>query len=267
MAEPLTVAVGAVALCAASWAAWLQVPRPPSLDGERLFKTALVTLLRGQVEQDTREVADWEAAVRRFVPYHPAGRLPEAKLLNPAAVHLPGARLEGEQALLDALGAIPDLPARYARMYEEDEAAFEVLMADPIELGPAYDPAAHCSGLGWDEVAAMGGGAVDGLVAARQKLGAEWVWVASPDCFGPSLAPAFATVVGGLAVEPAEVDEDATLAEALRGRIEARDDRLVLVSEGSGVLRVLRMLHANSDLRDHVAAVVSVGGLLAGLPA
>ena len=256
-----------MALVSAGWAAWLQVPRPPSLNGERLFKTLLVTLFRGQVEQGSQSVEEWENLARRFAPFHPAGRMPEDKLLNPAAVHLPGARLEGEQALIDALTGLPDLPSRYARMYEQDEGAFESLMGDPADLGSEYDPMACRMGLDWDDVAALGGGRDEVLVTALEKLRARWVWVRSDDQFGPSLADAFEAILPELmCVESGPVDEIETLAEALRNGVEARDDRRILVAEGSAVLRILRMLHQCSDLRDLVSGVVSIGAPLAGVP-
>ena len=59
MSAEIVVEVAAAGL--AMWAAWLTIPRPPDLDWERLFKVALATVIRGDVEAAGADVDEWLA--------------------------------------------------------------------------------------------------------------------------------------------------------------------------------------------------------------
>src|SRR5690554_2298026 len=138
--DPLSIAIAAAAAITAFVAGWVQWPRAPDLDGERWFKVALATLLRGEAEARGGTAEAWEAQVVRFVPYHPAGRLPERKVTNPVAARLPGAMQPGERALLEQLARRHTVQERWRWMYDEDPVSLDARLDDPVELGPAYDP-------------------------------------------------------------------------------------------------------------------------------
>lgn len=269
MTDPLSIGIAAAASAVALVAGWLQWPRPPDLDGERWFKVTLATLLRGEVEASGGSAADWEAAVLRFVPYHPAGRLPERKVSNPVAARLPGAHLPGERALLDVLARRDSLAERWAWMYDEDPVAVDARLDDPAELGPAYDPDALV-GAGWDALAAWGAGDPAFLQALRRRYRARWVLVegrSEPVLIGAlqDVLSEEATRIQWAGGELGEAEAD-LLAERLRALLPSRDARLMLVAEEAGVAWVLRALAAAADLRDQVDAVLSVGGIIGGLP-
>ncbi len=262
MTDPLSVALALGAAGAAGALSWLYWPRPPELDGERWFKLALATTLRGRTEALGGAAAEWEAAVVRFVPYHPAGREPERKVAFPEAVALPGPALAGERELLQALAALPDRPSRWAHLYDVDRA---VRLSDPAELGPAYDFARwlhlprRTEETGWDVLASWDDGRFPTALAG--SFPARWVGVGGRPRVGvPSLLPAMASEVPGFEqiTWPA-----ADLAEVLR----LSDVPLVLVGEEAGIVAILRVLLDDPELRDRVLAVVSIGGIIGGDPA
>ena len=102
MADPVLTGLAATAGLLAAGAAVLIWPRPPALDGERWFKITLASLFLGELDAKKAPESEWAERLLRFVPYHPAGRLPERKVVQPLA-EPPGARLEGERALQEAL--------------------------------------------------------------------------------------------------------------------------------------------------------------------
>ncbi|MBN2801015.1 MAG: hypothetical protein JXX28_17890, partial [Deltaproteobacteria bacterium] len=239
---------------------WVVLPRPPGLDEERWFKLMLATLLRGRVERDGGDVAAWEAAVLRFVPYHPAGRLPEEKALAPSTWSPPGPSLPGEVALLEALGRCADLPCRWARMYDQDTLGLEARLQDPLELGAAYRPDRWLGpGASWDDIAGWGAGEGPAARAIAGALPARWLLVPGTGV-GPALLDVLARELG----EGATKVERAALPAVLEGV--RPGERLVLVGEGEGIQGVLHALKADVGARDALAAVVSLGGVIRGWP-
>jgi hypothetical protein len=247
----LLVEIAAAGL--ASWAAWRTIPRPPQLDPERLFKVTLATLLRGEVEQQGGDLSAWEARLRA-VPYHPAGRDAERRLADPTASPVPVPALPGERALLDRLAAQPDATARWDQMYRADAAALDALMSDPAELGPDYDPVGRFGPEAtWDAVAAWAPAVQAGLT--RRLSHVAWVEV------GAGLGAAWSEALPALRRHaiPAEADDIEAL-DALEAATPAPSDRLVLVSRGPGLMRLLRLLHGHPALRDRTLVVLSLGG-------
>jgi hypothetical protein len=263
VADPLSVGLTVAAGGLMASLLWMQRPRPPSLDPERWFKVALATLVRGEVERGGGDPAAFEARVRAEVPYHPAGRTPERKVSNPAAAALPGAALPGELALVEALARIPDVPGRVARLYG-DEAGADILLDDPVELGPDHDPSRVLGPrAGWDALAAWPVEPAFGE-ALRAKLGATLVWLSGRSPHGPSLRAAVAAVTPIVEVPWAERAPDDTAA-ALRAALRDPLGRMVVFAEGEAVLQLLRGLAEAADVRDRVIGVVSIGGVIGGL--
>lgn len=274
MTDPLSLALAAATAGVALAAGWAHWPRPPALDGERWFKVSLATVLRGGVEAEGGSAESWEASVRRFVPFHPAGRWPERKVANPVAARLPRALIPGERALLDALARLRTADERWTWMYDQDEVGLAARLDDPVELGPAYDPAVRLgSGASWDGLAAWGGGdpRFGALLLARWS--ARWILVEGrPDRLaGPSVLPALEALLGDRAIRvpweerPIDASQAALLA-TLRRAAPTVDVRLVVVGEEAGVVVALRALAEAADVRDQVHAVLSVGGTVGGRP-
>ncbi len=262
MFDPLSLGIAVGAAGAAVAIGYLQWPRPPDLDGERWFKTMLATLLRGELDASERTFEDWEVAVKAWVPYHPAGRFPERKVLNPLAARLPGALLEGERALLEGLTKLQTVPERWARMYDEDEAALASRLDDPLELGPDYDPTERLgAGAGWEELAAWGAGEGGFGERLSSRLEASWFLVEGRGGF--TVIPELAKLLGDRAIRVPGGDED--LAKTIEDRLERVEARGILVGEEAGIVGILNALRDRADLRDKILAVVSVGGIIGGL--
>jgi hypothetical protein len=258
LTDPAGLALSGAALLLAVAAGWSMRPKVPSLDGERWFKVILATVIRGEVEGAGGSPADWERRVRELVWYHPAGRLPERKIADPHSFAL-GSGPEGEAALVEALKALTEPQARWARLYDGDELADAVRLDDPVELGPDYDPGRWAPGFGWDQVGALGrGGSVGPLV---DKLGARWLFVGDA-----ALGKALGEVLGQrLDVAPPDLDR-LGLAVHCAGILKGEGDRLVIVGEGEGAITVLEALADEDGLRDVVLAVVAVSAPLLGRP-
>lgn len=261
--DPLSLAIAGTAAVASVALAVLQWPRPPALDGERWLKVSLATLLRGQVQAADGDVDAWEAAVRDFVPYHPAGRFPERKVSNPEAASLSEPALPGERALVEALAGVRGHEARWARLYDDDEAAIEARLGDPAELGAAYDPRTTLGPEAtWDALAAWGGGDPGFVTAVRRALPATWVLVSgrADRLGGPSMLPSLAAEAGQVELLSFDAGE---LEERLH-RL-AREGRvMVLVGEEAGIVALLDVLARNLAVRDATAAVLSIGGPIRG---
>jgi len=245
---------------------WVQWPRPPVFDGERWFKALLISLIQGRVDASGGHAVDFDARVLRFVPYHPAGRFPERKALNPAA-SITGPALDGERALCEALAALPTPEARLRYMYDQDEIGFDARVSDPAELGAAYDPAtAMGPDASWDAVAAWGeapgSAAAEALRAAiARSLPARWVLVGGTGAV-PSVLDALAEAV------PTEVSriDGSEGPDAVMDALDALVDEtpLVLVGEDVGTTWILAALPEHALLRERTLAVVSVGGVIGG---
>jgi len=270
--EPLTLIIAGVALGVALLAGWLSVPTPPDLDGERWFKVLLATLLRGAVEREGGDAVAWEERVLRFVPYHPAGRLPERKVADPAAWAPPGLSVEGEIGLVEALSRLDTVPARWERLYG-DEISVEARLVDPRDLGEAYDPATWLGpGASWDDVADWGAGDSHAFAdVLHRRLRAIWVLLEGPDRALPPVLPALGGLVGAQATRVPFVSAPVEEAvERLCATLEAAapdpGDRLVIVGEAEAVPLALRALVRIPLVRDRMLAFVSVGGVVRGRP-
>lgn len=243
------------ALGVAVWAAAKSVPRPPARDWERLFKVALATVIRGEVEAAGGDVAAWRGRVVGRVLYHPgAGTRPELKLLDPASVKLPVPPLELERGLTEALAKLPDPAARFRRMYVDDPAVEAALLEHPEALGDAYDPG---RGLGpkldWDAVAAW-------TPPLQEALARRLEAVVLVD-LGADLGGRLAAAVPGLRHATVSPD-DTALASTLLAQAPAASDRLALLVRGPAVRPTLRALESSMVLRDRVVAVLAIGAPL-----
>jgi hypothetical protein len=252
---------------------WLASPSSPELDGERLFKTILITLLRGEAESSGASVGEWEARVLGAVPYHPAGRSPESKLSNPSVHSIAAPALDGEQGLVEALMQCEDYGERLARMYDTDEGGLEARLSDPAELGESYDPACSLAPAAtWEAVSAWGGG--DAAVQRWCGIHSEvtWVLVAGrrEGVPMPSILGALADQLDGkaLRLDVEHGDLEAAAAAILTAATEAHSGpahRIIFVGEEAGVALILRAMVSSAPLRDRVLAVVSLGGAQGGL--
>lgn len=145
--------------------------------------------------------------------------------------------------------------------------ALEARLADPLDLGPAYD-LATVVGASWDELAAWGGGDEAFAAALRRRLPVRWVLVRGAST-PRDLVGALREEIGDAIEVPwdAERGMDAGVAavvEAMRAGTPDPADRLVLAADGEGALLVLKALFGEPLLRDRVLGVVAVGGRLAG---
>jgi hypothetical protein len=261
VADPLSVGIALVAAVLGVVLAWLQWPRPVALDGERWFKTFLVTLLRGELESDGFEA--WDHAVRSWVPYHPAGRFPERKVMNPLGATLPGALLAGERSLLEALHECASPQERWVRMFDDDEGARATLMDDPVELGHAYNPSTYVGAdKGWEAVARWGRSEGDFFDRLLRRLDAHWFFVGPTQGEARSI-PSLAALLGERGTR-IDLSGEA-LIQHLENALPNVSDRCVLVGEGAGIVHILNALRDRAMLRDQVVAVVSIGGIIGGL--
>lgn len=238
----------------AVWAASRSVPRPPKLDWERLFKTALGVQLtmawQGEPEATLREKI---VAALLFQPA--GGPRPELKLLDPATAPIPVPPLPGERALVEALGRLPDPGARFKRMYLEDPLAEAALLEDPELLGPDYHPSRLAPGLDWEAVAAWS-------APLQEALGRRLSACVLVDLSGELGARMVEQTPGLRRLTPDLADGPEALAEALLAALGAPSDRLVLLGDGLAAARAVRALEAAPALRDRTGGVISLGGTL-----
>ena len=272
MTDPLSAAIALGAGAVALGAGVLSWPRPPQLDGERWFKIALATLLRGSVEAEGGDGEAWARAVLRFVPYHPAGRHPERKIAHPVAAVIPGAALPGELALVEALAARATAAERWRWMYDQDPAGVDARLDDPAALGAGYDPVARFGpGASWDALAEWGAGRGGFAESLRVRFCPRWVLVhgRASRLAGPSLIAALRTELGDGATEVEWCDDlvaaEARVAQAIAGA-QDRAERVIVAAEEAGVAVVLRALQGSAEARDRVVALLSMGGTIAGRP-
>lgn len=257
--DPISLGIAAAAAATALLAGWFQVRRPAAIDAERWLKATLATLLRGRIDADDGSAESWARAVRAQVPYHPAGRQPDRKVLHPTAVP-DGPLLEGEQALLDALRKAPDVATRWSLLHDGTDEAADALLQDPIDLGPDYAPAAVLGpGTTWDELASWAHDEDFGTrLAARHPL--TWVCFQSgPDGAESSVLDALValwphTAVLGPDTDPREVIEPLVQPGA----------KLVIAAEGDAVVDALEVMQKNDGLRDQVVAFVAIGAPVLG---
>lgn len=247
------------ALGLAGWAVLKSIPRPPKRDWERLFKVTLSTVLRGRVEVARGTAKDWESGVLGRVLYNPAARRPECLLVAPDPMAIPVPALEGERALVERLAALPDAPARWRLLYEQDHRALDALFDDPAGLGEAHDPGRNLApDVSWDALAAW----TDGVRAALvRRLDAVVLVTLCDDVLADALAAAspgsrVVALPGAAAGDP----------EALRELAVRPEERLAILARGTAAPILIGTLAANADLVDRLAGVVSIGGALQAEP-
>jgi len=235
-------------------AAWLSVRPAPPLDWERLWKTTLATVIRGDVESGGGDAEAWWARLDA-VPYHPAGRQPVAKLTAPSMEAILVPALEGERALVERLVGKSTITERWAEMYRDDPAAEDALMINPAELGPAYDPAiALAPAVGWEEVARWTA-ETQSAVARRMKD----VVVA---VIGHNADPLIVAVPHARVVQVSDELEPNALEEALLSLCEQPQERLLVIAEGDGAFTLVQALHDSPSLRDRVLVVLGLAAEL-----
>ncbi|MFK7928371.1 MAG: hypothetical protein AB8H79_09280, partial [Myxococcota bacterium] len=254
----------------------------------------LATLLRGQVEASGGDGHEWISLTTRLVPYHPAGRRPETKVLRPEDPPQSPA-LPGEGELHAALAALPTHAERWARLYDRIDDAEPGHRQDPNTLGDAYNPATWLGpDASWDAIAKGTDGPLPD--ALRRASSATWVIVGEPirpDL--PDLGAALLDALGdrGQRWTPPPVDPDAEPLPAdlipLRDElVQRRDealadealaliahlhtlapgygDHVVLVGIGDGMHCILEALRSSAPLRDQVQAVLGLGARIGGDP-
>jgi hypothetical protein len=246
MSVELLVEVLAAGL--ALWAVILSMPKPPSLDWERLFKVSLATRLRGELEAQNKGRSDWSVLLEELIPYHPAGRNPEEKIHTPDVSTLLTPALPGERALTEVLVSLADRQARWERMYINNDQTRDALMSDPDDLGSDYSVRNFFgSKADWAGIATWSEGVQSGLTRKLEHIVVVGV--------GGSLGDEM-TDLSGLRGRTCTVEE---LPDLLPEILPAASDRLVLVLEGSSALRTVQLLHTDPGLRDRVLMVLSVG--------
>lgn len=259
--SPFDAALWAAVVVLALAAGWLTLPRPPLLDWERLFKLAIVTFARGEVERAGGAAEAWLSAGRGMAWYHPAGRDATMKLLDPAGYSVAVPALPGERALMEELAATSDPADRLRRMFSGGADA--LLYEDPAELGPAWDLAVMLGqGADWDALAALSDPWREAI--RRRNDRRRWVIVADPER-EDALEGLRAGLAAALGDEQVALVREAD-AEALARRIDALipeiADRLVLVAVGRGAELALRVLRKEQGQRDRVLAVVTLSAAL-----
>ena len=227
-------------------AAWLSLKPAPPLDWERLWKVALATVIRGEVEVADGGPDQWWERLS-VVPYHPAGRDAYAKLLSPQLEDIAVPALEGERQLVSRLMKVDTVSERADIMYREAEAASLALMGDPAELGPAYDPeSALAPGVSWESIAAWDSTT---QAAVARRLSDVVVAVVGRD------TEALLQAVPQVEVVAIESVDEASFASALT----ASQKRLVVIAEGTKVRDLISLLRDAPGLRDRLLAVIILG--------
>lgn len=261
MTDPWTLGLAVVTAGVALWAGWLHRPTPLTFDSGRWFATALATLLRGRTEADGGDADAWAAAASRLIVWHPYAARPEL-LVGAADLGAFDGAGPIQRALAAKLAALPDVPSRWRRLLDEDEAGLDARLGDPLDLGADQDPKRIDASLSWDRMAAWGGGDATVGEGFGARLGATWVVVQAapegrPDVLGALLREATAPSTA-VACGPEGV------AAALEAAVAAPHARLVIGFDGDAVGAVTRALVANPVARDRLLAVIAVGAKLQG---
>lgn len=251
--------VGLFSLVVALLAGWLSLPRPPSLDWQRLFKVGLSVLTAAEVEAETGSVdpsavEEWRRRVLAAVLWHPEVVDAGAALRGFGPIGTGG---EEERGLSRRLADLPDPRARL-RALLDDEAGQRELFGDPAELGAEHDPATWLGAeAAWEHVAAWD----EGLRAAlrRRFQGVRLVLDGLPPALAAAFEEALEPSVFLRLPEPGEADEEAEV-EALYQPVEAvlaqPSDRIVLVAHGGAANRTLAAMIRGAGLRDRCLAVL-----------
>ena len=241
----MDIALWVLAAALALYAGWLTLPRPVELDWERFFKLAMVTVIRGPLEEEEASAEQWMEAGRQQVWFHPAARQLDAKVADPGGYEPPFPALPGERALLEVLAGLPVAERLHATFAL---GADDVLYDDPANLGEGWQlPPILGPDADWDAVASWSEKVIDGL--KRRHEVARWVLMGADPLVEPlrlALGDEAVLVVG----------EDA--AEVLDQQLAQLSDRAVFVAHGDRVDHLVRLLHARPDLRDKALAIVAL---------
>jgi hypothetical protein len=250
----MTTTVELLVLVLAIAAAWLSVRPSPSLDWERLWKTILATVIRGDVEATGGDAEEWwERLV--VVPYHPAGRFPFGKLNSPSVDDILVPALEGERALVERLEGKSTIEDRWEEMYRRDLVAEEALMLNPAELGPSYDPEVSIGPtIDWEHVARW---TAEAQSAIARRLKDVVVVVVGHDAEGLMAAVPHARVVQVPVGLQASGMEDALMSVCPQSH-----ERLIVIAAGDSVFSLVQALHTSPSLRDRVLTVIGLAGAL-----
>lgn len=248
-----------IAIALALGAGWLTIPRAPTLDWERLFKLALLTRLRGQIEATGEGAERWLSEGRKRVWYHPAGRDAAQKVMDPQRYTIPVPALAGERALMDQLRTHTTAAARLAAMY--GSGADEPLYEDPAELGEAWSLSALLGqGADWDALAALSAPLIEAL--RRRNDRRRWVVVADEGAAPRALVGELEALLGPDRARFVGATDPEELARGLDACVPELADRLVIVAVGEAVPRTLEVLRAELGLRDRLVAFVALSAAL-----
>jgi len=248
----MTTSVELLVLGLAIVAAWLSVRPAPALDWERLWKTILATVIRGDVEGSGGDAEVWWARLA-VVPYHPAGRRPIDKLCRPSVDAIMVPAVEGERALVERLAGKATIAERWEEMYRTDVAAEEALMLNPVELGSAYDPSlAIAPTIDWESVARWTADTQSAIARRLKDVVVVVVGHASEDLIA-------AVPHARVSVVPTGLQPD-TMEEALQALCPQSHERLIVIAGQDSVFSLVQALHAAPSLRDRVMTVISLSG-------
>jgi len=237
------------ALFLACWIALRSISKPPQLDWERIFKVAMATVHRGEIEAENGSVQDWRERVIGQIPYNPAGRNPVEKLRHPSPDKIPVPAIPGERALVEQLEPLPNPTERYRWMMADAPAVEEALMADPISLGPtaALEPI-FGSTINWDDVAHWS----TSLQEALQRRFSHAIFVGVQS----ELARAIETVLPGVRVWHI----DSTIEANITTHYPDLSDRFVVFAGRESGLSSLEWIADDPAFRDRLWAWCSVEG-------
>lgn len=241
--------VEVVVLLLAVLAAWLSLRPAPPLEWERLWKVILATVIRGDVQTAGKGQDEWWSRLTA-VPFHPAGRNAYDKLLDPDLEKIPIPALQGERSLVERLSQLDEPRKRYTYMYRDAEAASEALLADPAELGRAYDPSVALGPkTDWESIAVWN---ADVQSAVVRRLNDVVVAV-----IGMSTEHLLDVLPRGSAwsiTDPTEANLMALLPE--------NHQRLVIIAQGLEACTALKTLYNSPALRDRLVVFLSIAAPL-----
>jgi hypothetical protein len=253
-----------IAVGLAVWAAWLSLPRAPTLDWERLFKVTIsVGVWSAEENTETSSSQDllgvesrWRSVLHQCVPYHPAGRSWLEKLQSPADYTTPIPAISGERALLESLAGLTTVEQRWDRLFGSQAHAVDAgvvqALGDPRDLGESYDPRRILGpDADWEAVAAWSESVTAGL--ARRLAHVVLLDL------GTQAERSLAAVMPG--VRHHSVDSTAGVpADGGLSLCTSTSDRLVVCLPGPMLRDWLSQMTRSPTLVDRVILILVVGG-------